>query len=180
MPSSTESFIRPEQFWRTFGLRANQTVVHLGSGAGFYLIPAAKIVGKKGRAIGIDVLEDMLQEAEGRAKREGVADIVETIRSNLENKNGSSLADNMADVTLVANILYQSDPVKIITEAARITKPGGAVIIVEWDVIATPLGPPAEQRVTPQSVRTIAEKVNLTFQKEFHPSPYHYGFLFTA
>ncbi|MFH1354439.1 MAG: methyltransferase domain-containing protein [bacterium] len=174
---STEPFIRPEKFWCALGLRANQTVAHLGCGAGFYIIPAAKIVGHKGQVIGVDVLPDMLQEVEGRARREGVDDIVRTVRANLENKRGSTLKKDIADWTLVANILYQSDPVKILREAARVTKPGGTIIIVEWDIISTPLGPPVETRVSQSQVLALAEKIKLKFSDEFNPSPYHYGLL---
>ena len=86
-----DSFIRPDKFWQDLGLRAEQRVVHLGSGAGFYIIPAAHIVGKEGQAHGIDILPDMLAEAENKAKREGVEDIVKTKRSNLEGAGGSGL-----------------------------------------------------------------------------------------
>lgn len=175
--TSTAPFIRPEQFWRALGLRANQTVVHLGCGAGFFLISAAQIVGRKGQAIGVDVLPDMLQEAEGRASREDVDDIVRTVRSNLENKHGSTLKKDIADWTLVANILYQADPVKILSEAARVTKAGGTIIVVEWDTVATPIGPPVETRLSQEQVLAIADKLKLKLIDEFNPSPYHYGLL---
>lgn len=177
MPKDPQEFIRPEKFWRDLGLRANQVVVHLGSGAGFYLIPAAKIVGPKGKVVGLDILEGAVEEAINRAQRAGVAEIVSVDRVNLENDQGSNLPAYIADWTLVANILYQSDPVKIMTEARRITKRGGAIVVVEWDNISTPLGPPAEQRVAKEDILKIAELLHLKSTKEFHPSPYHYGLI---
>ncbi len=177
LESSTAAFIRPGKFWRDLGLRANQTVVHLGCGAGFYLTHAAKIVGRGGKVVGVDVLPDMLREAEGRARREGVDDIIRTIRADLEKRFGSTLKNDVADWTLVANVLYQSDPVKIIGEAARITKHGGTIVIVEWDTVATPLGPPQEDRVGRQEVLELARRLKLKPYQEFNPSPYHYGLL---
>ena len=180
MPSAKPNpFIRPEDFWNQIELRVNQTIVHLGCGAGFYLIPAAKKVGRQGQVIGIDVLEDMLEEAEDRAVRAGVTDIIKTIRSNLENIAGSKVKDNIADWTLVANILYQSDPEKILAEAKRITKQSGTIILVEWNVSATPLGPPPDTRIPKSQVLAIAKKMKLKLLQEFSPSPYHYGLLFT-
>jgi ubiquinone/menaquinone biosynthesis C-methylase UbiE len=174
------SFIRPEDLWREIGIQAGQTIVHLGCGAGFYLIPAAKLVGRMGKVIGIDLMPHLLEEAESRARRENISDIVHTIRANLEEDSGSTLADNIADWVLVANILHQSDPVAILTEAKRLSKDSGRIIVIEWDIVATPLGPPPDQRIAKNRVREHASSIGLNVEKEFSPSPYHYGIIFTA
>jgi len=174
----SQSFIRPDEFWQQLGLRANQTVVHLGCGAGFYLIPAAKIVGRKGKVIGIDVRTDMLSEAENKADREGLHDIVITHHYDIEKNHDEVVASGIADWTLVANILYQADPTKILTEAARITNAKGTIVVVEWDIAATPLGPPSDTRVAKREVEKVAAARSLKLIKEFEPSPYHYGLLF--
>jgi len=179
MQDAGNSFIHPERLWRDVGLAAGQTVVHLGCGAGFYLVPAAKLIGASGKAIGIDLLPDLLAETENRAAREGVDAIVHTIRANIELPNGSTLPDQSSDWVLVANILHQSDPQIILTEAARIVGPTGSVLAIEWDTIATPLGPPTDQRISQQTVREIADNIGLFAEETFAPSPYHYGFVFT-
>lgn len=170
-----DSFIRPDAFWRTLGLRAQQKVAHLGCGAGFYLIPAAHIVGAKGKAYGIDILPDMLAEVENKAKRENLENIISTKRANLEQVGSSGLAESDLDWVLTANILHQSDPVKIFQEAARIVSETGRVVVVEWDTGATPFGPPSEARRPKDEVIAMAGKVGLLVEKEFKPSPYHYG-----
>ncbi len=177
--SEHNSFIRPDELWRQLGLRAEQTVVHLGAGAGFYLIPAARIVGSKGKAIGIDVLPSMLAEIENKARREKLDGIIKTVRANLENPEGSTLSANTADWVLVANILHQSDPHIILQEAARIVAANGKVAIIEWDTAASPFGPPAEQRVSKEETTQAAAGVRLQVVKELQPSPYHYGLVLT-
>jgi ubiquinone/menaquinone biosynthesis C-methylase UbiE len=179
MLQATTSFIRPEEFWRSVDLRAGQTVVHLGCGAGFYLIPAAKMVGQTGKVIGIDIRSDMLAEAENRAERSQVAPIVQTVRANLETTRGSTLKDHLADITLVANILHQAEASKIFQEAQRITKKEGKIVVVEWETVATPLGPPAHARLSAAQVREVAKSVGLKEEKTFTPSPYHYGLIFS-
>lgn len=170
-----QSFIRPEEFWKQVGLRAEQVVVHFGVGAGFYLIPAAHIVGSKGKAIGIDVLPDMLAEAEGRAKRENVQDITQIMRANLENPNGSTLSDNMADWILLFNIIYQSDIQKILEEAKRVVSASGHVVIVGWGLAASPFGPPIAKRISPEDLQGVAAELGLNVTKQFSPSPYHFA-----
>ena len=175
--AETQSFIHPEALWREVGLAAGQTVVHLGCGAGFYLVPAASMVGADGKVIGIDLMADLLEEAEGRARREGVDGVVQTIRANLENPEGSTLETDMADWVLVANILHQSSPPAILAEAARVVKPTGQVLVIDWNTAASPLGPPAEVRVSEGAAREHAEAAGLAVTKAWRPSPYHYGLL---
>jgi ubiquinone/menaquinone biosynthesis C-methylase UbiE len=177
--NARQSFIRPDELWRSLDLRAQQSVVHLGCGAGFYLIPAAKIVGKDGVAVGIDIRQDMLDEVMNRAAREDVQDIIKTIRVDLEEKSlvRKTLENAIADWVLVANILHQTKPQPILKEAARLIKEKGRVIVVEWDTVATPLGPPPQKRVAKQDILALLPPLQLTVEKEFKPSPYHYGLL---
>lgn len=173
------SFIRPDDIWREIGLRADQVIVHLGCGPGFYLIPAARIVGKHGKAIGVDILTSMLEEVEGRSRHANVGETVQTVRANLEDSSGSTLPPDSADWVLVANILHQSNPEKILQEAHRLLRAAGKVVIIEWDTAATPLGPPADKRVPESHVRALAEQLGLALDRAFKPSPYHYGLIFS-
>lgn len=173
------SFIRPDAVLTSMGLRAQQVFIHLGSGAGFYLIPAAVIVGPKGKSIGVDIRTDMLAEAENKARQQGVEHIVQTLRANLENSPGSDIPKKSADWVLVANILHQSDPTKILTEAVRVVAANGHVAVIEWNTSSTPFGPPIHHRKSKDEMKEIAVSCNLKLEKEFEPSPYHYGLIFT-
>ena len=177
MPEAN-SFIRPDVVLPIMGLRAQQVFVHLGSGAGFYLIPAAGIVGPKGKSIGVDIRIDMLAEVENKAKQQGVEHVVQIVRANLENTPGSDMPAKSADLVLVANILHQSDPVKILTEAVRIVAANGHVAVIEWNTSSTPFGPPIHNRKSADEMKEMAASCGLSVQKEFSPSPYHYGIVF--
>jgi ubiquinone/menaquinone biosynthesis C-methylase UbiE len=171
------SFIRPDELWSDLGARSGQTVAHLGCGPGFYLIPAAKIVGETGKCIGIDIQAHLLGEVENRATRQGVSQIVQTVRADLENDQGSTLSPATVDWVLVANILHQSNPAKILREAARVVKPEGRVVVIEWTVGASPFGPPNAVRIAKPDALAAAEQAGLNLLREFKPSPYHYGLI---
>jgi len=172
-----ESFLRPDQFWSDLDLRANQTVVHLGCGPGFFLLPAARIVGAHGQVIGVDIREDMLREVEGQARREGLSEIVQTYRSDLEKGPSKHIKANSTDWTLLVNLLTQADPKKILREAKRITKTGGMIIIVEWLLSQSTIGPPVASRITRSEILSLLDELKLTLHKTFSPSSYHYGLL---
>ncbi len=125
--------------------------------------------------IGVDIRPDMLAAAEKRAAEEDLLSIVQVRRADLEREASSGVEAGTADWTLLANILHQADPVAVFKEARRITKSGGSVLAVEWETAATPLGPPPEKRVAQSVIRAAAEQADLRVQREFKPSPYHYG-----
>lgn len=179
MSSEPTAFIRPDHFWRELGLRAGQTIVHLGCGPGFYVIPAAKIVGPSGTVIGIDILANLLAETESRSKREHVDQIVHTLRSNLEAPNGSTLPPAHADWVLMANIMHQAEPTAILTEAHRIVKREGHAVIVEWDTAASPMGPPSAARRSKGDIEQLAQAAGFTISRRFEPGAFHYGLLLT-
>jgi ubiquinone/menaquinone biosynthesis C-methylase UbiE len=165
--AEANSFIRPDALWRLLGLRAEQVVVHLGCGAGFYLIPAADIVGPKGKVIGVDIRPDILAEVENKARRHKVDKIVSTLRANVENTPGTSLEEKSAD------------PVHVLQEAKRIVSQNGTVVAVEWNTSATPFGPPVAKRISTETLQGVASSVGLNLVKEFIPSPYHFGLVYT-
>lgn len=172
------NFIRPEQVLREAGVREGMQVVHLGCGPGFYVIPAAKFVGAKGRVVAIDIRTPALEEVSQRARMENLENI-DVIRADVVREEGSQLPDGWADLVILANVLHLSDPRGVLAEASRVVRPSeGRVLVIEWELVNIPIGPPVEQRVAPDVVLASARSANLVLLRRWKPSPYHYSFLF--
>ena len=103
-------------------IKARDTVVDLGSGAGNDVFVARSIVGDKGRVIGIDMTEAMIEKARKNAKVMGFSN-VEFRLGDIENM---PVEDNSADV-VVSNCVMNlvPDKQKAFAETFRILKPGG-------------------------------------------------------
>ncbi len=107
-------------------LKEGDTVLDLGSGAGFDCFLAANKVGKSGKVIGVDMTPEMLDKARKNADEGGYGN-VEFRLGEIEN---IPAADNSVDV-IISNCVINLSPDKprVFQEAYRILKSGGRVMV---------------------------------------------------
>lgn len=121
-------------------IHPGETVVDIGSGAGFDSLIASQLVGPTGRVIGFDMTAEMLNKARAGAAAMGA--------TNVEFREGLAealpLPDDFADVVISNGVLNMMlDKVATLAEWRRILKPGGRLqigdILVERAVPADAL-----------------------------------------
>lgn len=102
------------------------TLVDLGTGTGRML---EVLAGRFERGVGVDQSHDMLSYARSRLERAGL--------SSCQVRHGDiynlPLDDALADAVIIHQVLhYLDDPARAIDEAARLLKPGGRLIVVDF------------------------------------------------
>lgn len=109
-------------------LRPGEVVLDLGCGGGIDTLLAAQAVAPGGRAIGLDTLPEMLEQAAANARAAGVAN-VEWIRGGLE---AIPLPDESVDVAIsngVVNLVPRKG--RALAEIARVLRRGGRVSLAD-------------------------------------------------
>src|SRR4051812_39997086 len=121
-------------------LRPGERVLDLGSGGGIDVILSARRVGPTGRAIGLDMTDEMLALAQRNAADAGV-DNVEFVRGTIEAIPLPAASVDVVISNCVINLA--ADKAAVLSEIARVLKPGGRVGVS--DVVADDTLTPAQR-----------------------------------
>jgi len=132
-------------------LRPGERVLDLGSGGGIDVILSARRVGPTGRAIGLDMTDEMLELAVRNASEAGVEN-VEFVRGTIEAIPLPSASVDVVISNCVINLA--ADKAAVLSEIARVLRPGGRVGVS--DVVADDALSPAERAERGSYVGCIA------------------------
>ena len=107
-------------------LKPGETVLDLGSGAGFDAFLAARCVGESGKVIGVDMTPEMVQKARDNAEKLNLS----TVDFRLGKIEELPVSDSSVDV-VISNCVINLSPDKsaVFGEIYRALRPGGRIII---------------------------------------------------
>lgn len=174
----------PGETLRQLDLSTGVSLVEIGSGNGYFALPAARIV-SPAPVYAIDLDSEVLEELNHLASRREIENISPV------HGDARSLADLLpepVDVALIANTFHGiQNPTEFVDDVVRVLAEDGRFIVVNWlnlprettTVAGEPRGPPAHLRLSAAETRQILEEAaDLTLTRQVEIPPYHYALIF--
>ena len=120
-----------EQYLDRINIDSNATILDLGCGTGVVARALASRQSFTGRIVGIDYSDKLIEAANRLSKEEGIA-------SRIEFRVGDSTSldeeDEVYDVVILHTLVsHVPDPMATISEAGRVAKLGGTIVIFDGD-----------------------------------------------
>ncbi len=145
----------PSTTLKRFGLKRGMDVADIGSGSGYFLISAARIVGKDSTAYAVDASEEMLAVLKSKKPPSNVVAV--------HTRDGYSFKvdSDSVDFVIASAILHENEPVRFLREIRRIMRPKATLLIIDWRKESLRAGPPMEERLTPAEVKAFLAKSKL-------------------
>ena len=109
-------------------IKKGDTVVDIGCGPGFFSIEMAKLVGKNGKVIAVDLQEKMIAHVKKKAAKHGMLDRMEFHQCDADRIG----LNQKADFILAFYMIHETpSPLRFLEEARGMLKNGGQILVVE-------------------------------------------------
>jgi ubiquinone/menaquinone biosynthesis C-methylase UbiE len=118
-----------EDLLRRAGLSAGMAVLDLGCGVGDVSITAARLIGRRGRVVSVDIDEGALEMARSRADSAGLSNI-EFRRARVGELHGLGCFDAVTGRFIMGHL---SQPRDALAEIFRLLRGGGVLVLQEYD-----------------------------------------------
>lgn len=128
--SSRDARVQPEKLMDAIGVKPGMVIGEAGAGEGYFTFKLSHRVGETGRVYANDIVPRVLKVIEGRSQREGISNIT-TVLGEVEDPLFPKGALDM--VFMIAAFHDFERKVEWLKNVQPCLKPGGTLVIVEWD-----------------------------------------------
>ena len=115
------------KFLKDIGIKSGQSVLDFGCGVGNYTIPAAVVVGERGKVYAVDKNKQSLDELTQRAEKAGLKNIK---RIDVSEEIKVALQNESVGVVLLYDVIHLMDNRnRLLTEIHRVSKPNALISV---------------------------------------------------
>lgn len=173
-----QRFVDPKIVISHFHIREGDIVADFGAGSGYFVEILARNVGGSGRVYACEIQKDLVEKIGNLARAKGLS-TVHPLWCDLEQEQGIKIEDEILDVGVMINTLFQlEDTQTALEEIRRTIRSGGKFFVVDWSESFGGLGPQPDQVIGEQQTQAIVEEHGFIYERAFDAGDHHYGLAF--
>ena len=147
------------------------TLIDVGCGNGFFALPAARLVGEKGKVCGLDANAESIELLKKTAMKEGLRNLDLTVGMAEE----TVLCDACADIVFFGIVLHDfKDAARVLSNARRMLKSTGRLVDLDWKKKPMNFGPPLQIRFSEEKAVSLIEAAGFKINSVRDAGAYHY------
>jgi arsenite methyltransferase len=171
-----DAYQKPHEVVMGLEIKQGERIADIGAGSGYFSMRFAHHVGDTGQVLAVDINPDMIIHLNQRIRDAGV----QNVRTVLALPDDPLLAASAVDRVFICETWHHigNHPLYL-AQLKKVLKPGGQVIIIDFQKKDMTVGPPAEMRIAREDVLKEFELSGFRLAKEHTILPYQYFLIFT-
>ncbi len=170
-----DAYQKPHEVLLALDLKDGETIADIGSGSGYFTLRFAAHVGDKGKVYAVDIDPEMVRHLNRRLRDGGVRN-VQTV---LADPNDPLLPDRSVDRFVVVDTWHHIDKrADYLALLKKMLKPGGQVVMIDFQKRDLPLGPPMEMKISRDDLVKELATAGFQLAKEHTFLAYQYFLVF--
>jgi ubiquinone/menaquinone biosynthesis C-methylase UbiE len=170
-----DAYQKPHEVVMALGLKDGERIADIGAGSGYFAMRFAHHVGANGRVFAVDISPDMIVHLNQRVRDAGV----DNVRTILALPDDPLLSDGSVDRAFICDTWHHiGNHPQYLARLKKALKPGGQIVIIDFQKRETPVGAPMEMRVSREDVVREFEQNGFKLLKEHTFLPYQYFLVF--
>lgn len=172
---SSFDLVEPEKVFAELRLTPDTVLLDVACGIGNYALAAAAYVGPQGAIHAVDLWEEGIAQLRAEAARRGLPQIRAQVTDVSRN---IPLPDASVDLALMATVLHDlaeaGTAAGTLAEVARVLRPGGRLVLIEFDKVDGPPGPPKAVRLSPEEAGALVAPFGFRAGEPVRVGPFTY------
>ncbi len=170
-----DEYQKPHEVIAALGLREGETIADIGAGSGYFTFRFARHVGDSGRVYAVDVSPEMILHVNRNIRKLRVKNVITV----LSDDDDPLLADGSIDRFFICDTWHHiENQTKYLALMKKMLKPGGQVIMMDFQKRDLPIGPPTGMKISREDLLAQMKNNGYRLLKEHFFLPYQYFLVF--
>lgn len=161
---SRDAWQKPHEVVMALGLKPTDVVADIGAGTGYF---ARRFANHAAKVYAVDIDRDLLAIAQRNAPR--------NLTTVLAAPDDPRLPEHSVDLIFFCDVLHHiANRVAYYAKVAKVLKPGGRVVVIDFYKKALPVGPPPSMKLSEKEVIAELRDAGFSLTKRLDILPYQY------